>query len=333
MDMWQADLSQSTGTKTVQGRYSPAPAPPSRLRIFSAHHFLHSSRELSRGVRKEIEQKLSFLQPVLEDLHSVVIVGSTVFGKQSEYSDLDVVIITTEGGHEEVCSALFEEEIRLNDRARNFDCTVLTPVETEKLFQVASPFAYSILHGVVFSDDGYLAGLRNKENLGRPGREYYTGCLSEKIILQYYMALRQYRNGADQIKNPGSRDDERTWKPLHTLEEQFARLIIHMLYVTLPSQGMIPLTKSDIIYYAEKAYGAEGERIARIVLAMVHHQPVQFSRDEYNRLKEFTVRLFREILHFMGTGDEVRKLIADAINMMRGRYTDIKNEAVRNCFV
>lgn len=332
--MLHTSTAQNIRVNSLPGQYCPAPAhQPVQRRTAPPQPFPGSLKALPRDLREDIEQKLSFLLPVYKHLHSVVIVGSTVFGKQSKYSDLDVVIITTPDGYEQVCCELFEEEFRLDTSDRSFDCTVLTPAETEKLFQISSPFAYSILFGSVFRDDGFLAALRKREYLCRPGREYYSFCLAEKIIIPYYMALREYRNSADELNDQAHRGDERKINHLHTVPEQFARLIIHMLYVTLPSQGMIPLTKNDIIDYAGKAYGSEGKRMAQRVLALVRHQPVQFSGDENRLLKKFAVRLFREILHFMGISNEVRFLITDAVNMLQGRHHAIKNEAVRNCLV
>lgn len=325
-----------TGGKSFPRGHFSAPAPPAQRQTSPPSRSLFSyGQDFAADRRETIEKKLSFLLPVQQHLRSLLIVGSTVFGSESDYSDLDVVIISTMAGYETVCGALLERELELGgkDDAPAVDFTVLTQAEAEKLFQQSSPFAYSIRYGVVLFDDGFLSELLNRSFSPLPDREYYTSCLFEKIIIPYYTVLRDYREETRTtggfLMNGSGR--ERNIK--QTAPEQFARLIIHMLYVTLPAQGMIPLTKSDIIHYAGRAYGSEGAKVARKVLALARHQPVQLTGNESGSLKKFAVRLFREILRLVGINSAVRTAIGDAINMVRGSYHSIRNEAVRNCVV
>jgi predicted nucleotidyltransferase len=53
-----------------------------------------------------IKQLPSFLEEQMEMAHSIVLIGSTVFGFEEEGSDIDIVVICKEDHYEEVSHAL-----------------------------------------------------------------------------------------------------------------------------------------------------------------------------------------------------------------------------------
>jgi len=295
-----------------------------------------SGKPFFEAVRKAIVRELSFLKSYHHLIHSLVLVGSTAYGAQTIHSDIDIVVITTSRGHEKVCDLLFEKEIEesLNSgEASKFEYTVLSCHQTEKLFQIASPFAYSICHGVVFQDDGYLASLcKNKLPL-LPEKEYYTTCLYENIATPYFGMLKKLQN--ETRKRGCSLSCRRKKKECGGLQSahMFAKLILRMLYVTLPSRGMMPLTKGDVVAYAKKAYGRQGEKATQRVISLMRTKRSSFCFEEFRMLKKFAVQLFKEILSIVGCSVELREILVDAARIARGDHHLIHNPATKNCVV
>ncbi len=287
-------------------------------------------------VRKTILRELSFFKSYHHLIHSLVLVGSTAYGAQTVNSDIDIVVITTARGHEKVCELLFEKEIEeslSSTEASKFEYTVLSCSQTEKLFQIASPFAYSICHGVVFQDDGYLTSLCKKRLPRLPEKEYYTTCLYENIATPYFGMLKKLQS--ETRKRGCSLSCRRKDKGCGGLQpaHMFAKLILKMLYVTLPSRGMMPLTKGDVVAYAKKAYGRQGEKAAQQVVSLMRDKRSSFCFDEFRLLKKFAVQLFKEILSIVGFSVELREILVDAARIARGDHHLIHNPATKNCVV
>ncbi|MCF6187261.1 MAG: nucleotidyltransferase domain-containing protein [Desulfobulbaceae bacterium] len=301
-----------------------------------AVHGSPSDKPFSEAVRKDIVRELSFFKSYHHLIHSLVLVGSTAYGAQTVNSDIDIVVITTARGHEKVCELLFEREIEeslSSTEASKFEYTVLSCRQTEKLFQIASPFAYSICHGVVFQDDGYLASLCKKRLPRLPEKEYYTTCLYENIATPYFGMLKKLQS--ETRKRGCSLSCRRKNKGCDGLQpaHMFAKLILKMLYVTLPSRGMMPLTKGDVVTYAKKAYGRQGEKAAKQVVSLMRDKRASFCFDEFRMLKKFAVQLFKEILSIVGFGVELREILVDAARVARGDHHLIHNPATKNCVV
>lgn len=286
--------------------------------------------------REAITKKLSFLKPYQNSIHSLILVGSTAYNANTTNSDIDIVIITTTGGHEKVCNFLFEKEIdeALSGHEKSkFEYTVLSSQHTEKLFQISSPFAYSIRHGVIIEDDGYLLMLRNKRFPLLPEKEYYSTCLYENIATPYYGMLKKLRS---ETKEKGcSSSCSRKTHGCQGLQsaQQFAKLILSMFYVTLPSRGMIPLTKGDVVTYAKMAYGSHGESVAEYVVSLMRDNQPSFCFDEFKMLKKFAIQLFKEILSIIGFSKKTRAIIVDAARVAKGDFHLIDSPAMRNCVV
>jgi len=129
-----------------------------------------------------IKQKLSFLEEHMEKIHSIVLIGSVVFGFDEKGSDIDIVVICKEEGYEEVSHVLHK---RMMDEGLKVQYSVSRPSHVEWIFMIGSPFANSIRHGVVLKDDGYLKSLlENKEFPLKPIREYYLEALKDIVYLR-----------------------------------------------------------------------------------------------------------------------------------------------------
>jgi hypothetical protein len=262
------------------------------------------------------------------------VVGSTAYNAHTGFSDIDIVIITTTAGHAQVCECVIEKEIEesmLGGKGINFEFTVLSAAQTQKLFEMSSPFAHSIRQGVIVRDDGYLLLLRIKRFPLHPEKEYYTTCLQENIAASYYGMLKKLQSETRKRGcSPSCRKkygECEGLKPAH----MFAKLIMRMFYVTLPSRGMVPLTKADVITYAKKAYGSQGENVVEQVVSLLRDEGSSFCFDEFRILKKFAVQLFREILGIIGLSRDVRDIIVDASRLTRGDYHRIQTPAMKNC--
>lgn len=320
-----------------QGNLAGGPYSPSRERVRSNSYRLLRLEQANHKpfhAARKMERQLSFLEPYQDLIHSLLLVGSTVYKAQSTNSDVDIVIVTKPEGHEPICNFLFERELDESLQGKctsNIDYTVLAPEHTEKLFQVSSPFAYSIRHGAVIWDDGFLRRLKTKNNPRLPAKEYYTDCLYEKIAAPYFGLLKKIQAEAKEYKcSPGCTRKAKGCGGLLSAQ-LFAKLVVQMLYVTLPSKGMIPLTKNDVVAYARIAYGSWGESVARESLRLMRSKNSTFCFSEFATLKKFAVLLFKEILKTAGLSHKVRTILFDAARMTRKEFHSISNPSLKNC--
>ena len=303
---------------------------------YRSTRFNRSGKQLFSAGRESIKKKLSFLQPCQESIHSMVIVGSVAYNAQTTNSDIDVVIITTREGHEKVCSVVFEKEIDESlsgKETTNFEYTVLSSAHVEELFQISSPFAYSIRHGVVIQDDGFLLVLRNNKYPALPQEKYYTTCLYENIATPYFGLLKKFQK---ETKRKGCTlscpKKSQGCKGLPSAQ-LFARLVMQMLYITLPARGLMPLTKSDVIPYAKMAYGSRGEAAARNIVSLMQEKRSCLCFDEFKMLREFAVQQYKEILNIAGLSRKVRDIITDAAKIARKDFQSINNPSLKNCVI
>ena len=142
---------------------------------------------------QNLRQELTFLEPYVGMLQSIVLVGSTVYGLHDSTSDLDLVVIAKDGNLEKVCDILFEKEIDAElagqDREK-IEYTVISESQTEELFSLVSPFSFSIRYGIPLLDRGYLKNLLRRTFPSVPPREFYTKALFENIVCQYFSVLK-----------------------------------------------------------------------------------------------------------------------------------------------
>lgn len=108
---------------------------------------------------------------------------------------------------------------------------------------------------------------------------------------------------------------------------------MQMLYVTLPARGMIPLTKDDVVAYAQMVYGPQGRDVAKYAVSLMRKKCSTFCFDEFTVLKKFAVLLFKEILNAAGLSSKVRDIIADAARIARKDFHSINNPSLKNCVI
>lgn len=319
----------------VQRLVSPKTRAERSIRVETPRSATRSLWGIGAQMRENISSRLSFLEFHREDLHSILVIGSAAHGLESEDSDIDVVIICRERGYDAVRDVVCEREIAQSGQLepQKIEYTVLSPAETEELFRMASPFAHAILRGTALIDDGYWAKLKKRGCEVRPARPYVMKSMRETVIVQYFGAIRTLQGA---IKENACSDvccTERRGCPGITAGNVLARVIMRMLYITLPSRGYIPVTKADIIHFASEVYGETSLGTLERVVSTLRREEQPFLYRDYVMMKPLATRLFRETLSVANFGADVSAALKNVTSLMRGDYGRIKDRALRACVV
>lgn len=283
---------------------------------------------------KALLTDLLFLKPHLSMLQSVVLVGSTALGSRSDGSDIDIVLITRDQSFEFFCEYLFEKEIDAalaGLHTGRIEYTVLAESQVEKLFHLSSPFSYSIRHGLVLFDSGYLENISNTSFPAVPPREYYLTMFSEHIVSQYFSALQKAKEEIRQKQCSVSCCQAVSGCNGLTSLPTLSHLVIKMLYLTLPARGLMPLTKNDAVDFAEIFYSRDIASGITNAVSFIRSGEKSLPFFNYRTLRGTATKLFGEILAILGRQGDVTGIIRDAANLVRGNYRRIENAAWRNC--
>jgi hypothetical protein len=291
---------------------------------------------LAVDIQREIERELEFLKPILKDLHSMVVIGSSAYSINEDNSDIDIVIISKKDGFERVRDIVFEHEIDLSLKGdkKKKEYIVLGPDYTEEMFRLSTPFSFSIRYGVILKDDGYLNNLFKKYHPSLPEPSYYFKAFYEYVAIQYYGSLTKLERD---IKETGcSRDccfnKKEDCKGLSNVE-MFLKVILRMLYITLPAKGYIPLTKTDLVQYVRNLYGKDWATGVEEIINLSRTSPQSIYYDQYLKFKPIATGLFRETIDILGKKAEVIKVLRDAASMVRGQYNKIEDRFFKECVI
>lgn len=247
-----------------------------------------------------IKQVLSFLEEHREKIHSVILIGSTVFGFDEEGSDIDIVVICKKDHYEEVSNILHK---RMMGEEFKVQYSICNPTHVERIFTIGSPFANSIRNGVVLKDDGYLKGLlTNKEFPLRPTREYYLEALKDIVGLRYYFPIIDIEQEIKEDHGPEGICIKIGKCQGHAPGDILATGIFRMLYITLPYRGYAPLSKADVLRFAGEIYGKQGIDVLDKCVELLRKDRWRVTVEEYRLLKPFAVKLFRECLRIVDSG-------------------------------
>jgi predicted nucleotidyltransferase len=290
---------------------------------------------LPETISQEIEREMAFLNPYLNDLYSIILIGSTAYSLNEEDSDIDMAIISKKRGFESVRDAVFEHEMDLSLKKEPLrrEFIVLEPDYTEELFRISSPFSFSIRYGRVLWDDGFLEGILKRYHPSLPSPEYYFKAFHEYIATQYYGSLtRMERDIKERNCSTDCCKDKKNCEG-HTPVDMFLKVILRMLYITLPAKGYIPLTKRDIVEYVKWIYGRNRAEVVEEIINLSRRSTKTLYYDQYLRFKPVATSLFRETLEILGRKAEVTRVLRDAANMVRGNYQKIQDRAFRECVI
>lgn len=244
-----------------------------------------------------IKQLPSFLEEEREKAHSIVLIGSTVFGFEEEGSDIDIVVICKEDHYEEVSHALHK---RMMGEDFKVQYTIYKPPHVERIFMIGSPFAKRIRNGVVLEDDGYLKGLLGRKEFPlKPTREFYVEALKDIVFLRCYSPIIDIER---EIKEDHGSEGVciKTGKCQgHTPGDILATGIFRMLYITLSHRGYMPLSKVHVRRYADEIYGKKAFDVLSKCIELLRQDRWGVTVEEYRLLKPFAVKLFRECLRIV----------------------------------
>ena len=289
---------------------------------------------MAAGVRAEILARTSFLDGLRGSLHSVVVVGSAAHGAADAGSDRDIVLICRRTGYAAVQEAVFEHAVATAERRAadgELDITVLLPADAKRLFRLSSPFAFALRHGDVLHDDGFLRGLTAGWAGTAPGREYCFAALYERIVIAYYgsfsAAERAARASGCSLACCSARRECAGLAPAGMP----GRVIVRMLYVTLPARGAVPLSKTDLVAFVRQFYGEESALTAEQSIRTGRNGGGPYRYEDHVRFRRLAGVLFREILGIVGGAYSVRGLLADAASIVQGRYGQVRDRTLRSC--
>jgi predicted nucleotidyltransferase len=289
---------------------------------------------MAESTQAGIRSRLSFLQSFRDSIHSIAVVGSAAHGSNERGSDVDIVIVCKKDGLDAVLSAVAERE--MDDALRGpvdrvLEFTVVSPSQTEKLFELASPFAFALCRGLVLDDDGYLASLADRHPRV-PGRKYALTALYQSIMVPYYGSFRSlHRNAKGRSCSSECCRDRRSACEGIASADVPVSVIMGMLYVTLPLRGCMPLTKEDVIAFTRLVYGDESAEAVHIAVDLARNKGTPIYYTEYQQFKRFAGMLYREILGAVGTGRAVSRMLHDGASMVQGRYGQLKDRDLRRC--
>ena len=255
-------------------------------------NFLMAVVEAIEDVKKQI---LATLSPYLNDIHSVVLIGSWAHREQEEGSDVDVVVICKQAAYKRVSKAIWNLRISNIDEQPRFSYDVYEQKRIGEPFALGSPYANAIRHGLVLIDDGFLRALvQNPEYPLSPGMAYYAHAFRRFILPRFLDVVIRLDRQIREDHDPGGicADGECL---SHTEGDILAMLISRMLYVTLPSRGYLPLSKRQLINYSLKVYGAD-IRAPLIKAVEIMREDRAIDYNEYRLLRPFARRLLREVV-------------------------------------
>ena len=284
----------------------------------------------------DIKAVVASLNPILDDLHGVTLVGSTAYNMHAADSDIDLVLVSKENSLEAVCGFVFEQTIECSRPGENkskVEYTVLTASQVEELFRLGSPFAFSLKYGNNLYDDGFLASLYSKPLQALPVRRYYLQNFFEHISSSYFNTLKTLET-AKLKRSCNSRCCQLNsgCKGFGPAEMLF-KLIVRMLYLTLPYRGLMPLTKNDAIDFAKAIYPKEILTAIDLAVRLSRKNSNSIVFTDYKLMKKAAVHLFREIVAILGWKNDVRRILHDAANAARGDFYRIQSSSLKNCFV
>ena len=290
-------------------------------------------RRMAADTAADIRARSTFLAGLRSSFHSLVVVGSAAHGVLEEGSDYDVVLISKEQ-HVEILEDAVAGQVLAGPNppgGRVMEYTVLRPDEARSLFLQASPFAHALRHGVVLQDDGFLADLSAGPHPALPGPRYFRRALYENILIPYYGSFRALQQNARKNSCTPECCGARTDCPGLMPAETAARVILRMLYVTLPARGCLPLTKQDVIDHTRRIYGDENAAIVERAAKLCRRATDPLRYTDLVRFKRFAGERFREILAIIGSTPGLRSLLADGASMVQGKYGQIRDRNLRHC--
>lgn len=284
------------------------------------------AREPGYAIRDILDSEMPFLLSIIDDLHSMVLVGSGAFDQLEAGSDTDIVIIPENDRYEKVADALLDRAIQVHYKKgmMNVEYTPLDISQTERHFRTGSPFAFALRQGIVLWDDGLLKRLVC-DNGSVPHSRYYLDAFRDSVVFQYFGTLNWFDVEVNRDHGLNGRCSRAGRCLGHSPADNLARVIMNMLYVTLPLNGHMPLMKKDVLTFSAVVYGRRIAEIVGNVIRIKRHGTRSIDFDTYADLKALAARLFEEILSMEEIRDEAGVILKEAQRAIN-EFTQVSEE-------
>ncbi|MDL1962228.1 MAG: nucleotidyltransferase domain-containing protein [Deltaproteobacteria bacterium] len=270
-----------------------------------------------------IREIKSFLESYRKWVHSLVLFGSYALGQVASRSDVDFLVLLKRGDKvRRIRSVLFDFKLNLGS-----DYEGKAPVEIqivdfdekgiEHVFELSTPLAHAVRHGVVIRDDGWFKTLLSRPYPKWPTKEAALEAFTRWIVWQYYRCAVDLKREMLADHGPDGLCTKNGKCMGHFSGDILARVISRMLYVTLPERGFLPLCKPEAVAMALEVYGRDVCR--PVALAMdVLRKDRAITYQEFRVMFPFARSLFRECIRICGPKNpEVIKALRLNANMYK----------------
>ena len=247
-------------------------------------------------------------------IHSLLLFGSYALSRAGRHSDIDFMVLMKKGEH----VSRFHKtllDLKLAFRKKSKDPVDIQIVSFDEksikcLFELSTPLAHAVRHGVVIWDDGWFKTLLSRPYPQWPTREAAVKAFTHWIVWLYYRCSIDLKREILAHHGPVGICTQRGKCIGHFGGDLLARVISRMLYVTLPVRGFLPLCKPEAVTMAIESYGREAWRPVCLAINILQKDR-SISFREFQVLFPFAKKLFRECLQICGPENpEVIKALA-----------------------
>ncbi len=247
-------------------------------------------------------------------IHSLLLFGSYALGRAGRHSDVDFMVLMKKGEH----VSRFHKtllDLKLAFRKKSKDPVDIQIVSFDEksikcLFELSTPLAHAVRHGVVIWDDGWFKTLLSRPYPKWPTREAAVKAFTHWIVWLYYRCSTDLKREILAHHGPVGICTQRGKCIGHFGGDLLTRVISRMLYVTLPDRGFLPLCKPEAVNMAIESYGREAWRPVCLAINILQKDR-SISFREFQVLFPFAKKLFRECLQICGPENpEVIKALA-----------------------
>jgi len=252
-----------------------------------------------------IREIKSFLESYRKWVHSLVLFGSYALGQAAYRSDVDFLVLLKRGDKvRRIRSVLFDFKLNLG---RNYEGKAPVEIQIvdfdekgiEYVFELSTPLAHAVRHGVVIQDDGWFKTLLSRPYPRWPTKEAALEAFTRWIVWQYYRCAVDLKREMLKDHGPDGLCTQNGKCMGHLSGDILARVISRMLYVTLPERGFLPLCKREAAAMALEAYGRSVWRPVALAMNVLRNDRA-ITYHEFQVMFPFARGLFRECMRICG---------------------------------
>jgi|GEM_PF-1658685 predicted nucleotidyltransferase len=238
-------------------------------------------------------------------VHSIVMIGSYALGRAGRHSDVDFLLLLKKGEKTRIIrSILFDYKLSFRCDDENRDPVEMQIVDfnerdIERVFELSTPLAYAARYGVVIQDDGWFKTLLSRPYPKWPTRDGAVEVFTRWIVWMYYRCAVDLKREMAEDHGPDGLCTQNGKCMGHFSGDILARVILRMLYVTLPERGLLPLCKPEAAAMALDVYGRHAYKPVALTMNVLRKDRA-ITYHEFQVLFPFAQRLFRECLRICG---------------------------------